>query len=93
MKTIFLLSLAFGLSFSSFSQNQSCEELPPIEILSQKGKIVEVYKLPAEIYFKVYNQRGKLKLEGKGKWIDFTKFKKGTYFIKYDDQIISYLKE
>jgi hypothetical protein len=92
MKTIVLIVVLF-ISYSSSCQVEMSKELPPMSMLPKKGEVKTIYELPSSIEHKVYNKKGKLILEGKGKWIDFTKYKKGTYYIKYDDQNVRFVKE
>jgi hypothetical protein len=94
MKTVLLLITGMTLSFSSFSQNEPSKNLPPLEMLKGKpGSVKHIYELPSIVDYKVYDKKGKLISEGKGKWVDYTKYKQGTYFIKYDAQTKSFEKQ
>jgi len=80
MKSIPLILTVLIFSIS-FGQNDSINELHHEEIIEKK-----IYELPAIYDYKVFDAKGKLISEGKGQFIDYTKYKFGKYFINYNGQ-------
>ena len=74
----------------SFGQTEEQKKMPPMEMLPKKGKSKTIYQLPESCSYQVFNSKGKLYDEGEGEWIDMGKYKKDTYFIRYNDETISY---
>jgi len=87
-----LLAVVILFSLSSFGQNKSNENLLYSETLKEKSNTKYIYELPKKLDYKVFNPKGKLVLDGKGKFINFTKYKDGVYYIKYEGQVIKFLK-
>jgi hypothetical protein len=91
---IILLSLSILAFVISFGQNDSNTKLPPIEMLKGKpGDVKHIYELPSSTNYKIYNQKGHLIDSGYAEFIDYTEYKTGTYFIKYDNKTLTFKKE
>lgn len=91
MKLILILTASLLISIGSFAQKQNENPLPPLkELPSKPGHPKTFYQLPEKMPYKVYNKKGKLHKEGEGRFIDITKFRKGSYFIVYADQKVLY---
>lgn len=84
MKTVFLISFAALMSFTSYSQTEPSKNIPPMKILPKNGEVKSFYELPSETEYKIFNQKGELIESGKGKWIEATDYVLGSYFIKYE---------
>ena len=84
MKTVFLISFAALMSFTSFSQTDPSKNIPPLKMHPKNGEVKSFYELPSETEYKIFNQKGELIESGKGKWIESTGYVLGTYFIQYE---------
>ena len=93
MKFIVLTVAALSFGIAGFSQNQANKKLPSTEMLPKEGEVKHIYELPAATNYKIYDQKGELVKEGKGQFIDYTDYKKGTYFILFDGKKHSFIKE
>lgn len=84
-KSILLVLVLLSFSCVSFGQEETSKKLPPLKMLPAKpGEVKQIYELPDSTNYSVYNQKGKLVDSGNAEFVDFTKYKSGTYFIKYD---------
>lgn len=78
--------------FTCLGQNQTSHKLPPMKMLPKNGDTAEIYELPYEANFKVYNRLGELIDSNYGQFIDYTDFEDGVYFIKFNDKTITFEK-
>lgn len=92
MKLILLLftSLIFIISFG---QNEPSQNMPPVEMLQGNEELKNIYELPFQTDFKIYDRKGALIDSGNAQFIDYTNYKAGTYFIKYDNQTKTFEKK
>ncbi len=84
---IFLSLISIFLSFISLSLNDTSLSLPPLEILENLECNQYVFELPTTSHFKIFNQRGKKIHSGTSKFIDFSGYETGVYFIHYNNKI------
>ena len=84
MKKVLISISLLLVSKLGFSQNEQSKNIPSIKILPKNGEVKQIYELPAKTEYKIYNAAGKLVTEGNDQFIDYTKYKKGTYFILFN---------
>lgn len=94
MKVLLITFLTIGLSAFAFGQDQPSKKMPPLSMLKGKpGEKKTIFELPHNTDYKIFNQKGKLIASGNAEFIDLTKFKKGTYFITFDEKRIAIQKD
>ena len=93
MQMNFTLLIFLALSFNAFSQNEPSKNLPPIKMLPKVGEVKLIYELPAKTDYKIYNSAGRLIQEGNAQFIEYTNYKKDTYFITFDDKTEKFTKK
>lgn len=94
MKKTFLTIACVVTSIVAFSQTDSSQKkasmskkMPPTSMLPQKpGEVKLIFELPKVCDYKVFDENGALIDQKKGEFIDYTAYKKGTYFVKYDNK-------
>lgn len=70
------------------------EKMPPMSMLPTKpGEVKQIYELPKVCEYKIYNQKGKLIEHKTAEFIDYTKYKKGTYFVKYENKTETFKRD
>jgi hypothetical protein len=90
-KATAVILLCLGVSISGYSQKKEkmSKKLPPIEMLPKVGEgKKEIYELPKETDYKVFDVNGQLKAEGSGQFIDITDYDSGSYFVRYKNKTI-----
>lgn len=93
MKLVLLLSLFSTISISSYSQAELTKNVPPISMLPKDGEVKQIYELPVSTDYRIYNSTGQLVLESTGQFIEYTKFKKGVYFVRFEGKSESFKKD
>lgn len=70
------------------------KKMPPMSMLPKKpGEVKQIYELPKVYDYKVYDQKGKLIEHKTGEFIDYTNYKKGDYFVLYENRKETFTKE
>ncbi len=93
MKTYLLIILFFGFTSLGFAQKGPSKKLPPMKMLPKAGEVKQIFELPEQSEYSVFDRFGNLVSEGEGQFIDCTKFEKGTYFIRYNGKTEKFEKK
>ena len=64
--------------------------MPPMSMLPKNGETKEMYQLPNYCKYEVVDNKGNFVTKGEGEWIDVTKYEKGVYFIRFNNETVQY---
>jgi len=93
MKTIFLIALMIGMTSISFGQTTTSETAAPAAIEKKDGEKRDLYKLPREMEYEVFNAEGARVETGTGTAIDYTDYAPGVYYIVYVGETMRFVVE
>ncbi len=92
-KTIFTFAFAstalltFSQTDTSQKKSEMSKKMPPMSMLPKNpGEVKMIFELPKVCDYKVFDEKGTLIDQKKGEFIDYTSYKKGTYFVKYENK-------
>ncbi|MFK7757666.1 MAG: hypothetical protein AB8B53_12120 [Flavobacteriales bacterium] len=91
MKSIIFILLVFS-SVSAVHAQDDSQKLPPFHMLPKDGEVKNIYELPYECIYQLFNSKGDLIQDSIAEFIDMTPLEKGTYFIKFEGKSIKYDK-
>jgi hypothetical protein len=86
MKLLATVILSSIISVSAFGQSELSKKLPPMKMLPKNGEVKTIYELPEKMDYKIYDAKGELVSSGNAEFVDYTDYKKGVYFIVYEDK-------
>jgi hypothetical protein len=78
--------LTFSQTDTSHKKSEMSKKMPPSSMLPKSGEVKLIYELPKVCDYKVFDENGTLIDQKKGEFIDYTSYKKGTYFVKYENK-------
>ena len=90
-----ILTIAFAfMAFMAISQADTSQKeatltkrMPPLNMLPKNpGEVKQIYELPKVCDYKVFDENGTLIEQKRGEFIDYTSYKKGTYFVKFENK-------
>ena len=93
MKLITMTLLVLLLGLSAFGQNEPSKSSPPIKILPEENKVKRIYELPAKTDYEIFNSKGQLIDTGNARFFDYTDYKAGLFFIRFDGKTHKIIKE
>lgn len=93
MKKILLIVIAFGMGTFSFAQTETSKSEATAETITKDEKKKDVYKLPKEMEYEIFDSEGKLIKSGTGTEVDYSKLDPGTYYIAYVGEVVQVKKE
>ena len=77
--------MLFGFSFLNHAQNEVPKNMPPVKILPKPGDAPKkIFELPYKTEYQVFDNYGNFITKGNAQFIDCSKYKKGSYFIRYN---------
>ncbi|MFT6243403.1 MAG: hypothetical protein ACJA0U_001503 [Salibacteraceae bacterium] len=86
IKTVLLL-ITIVFSVLSFGQKDTSQKIPPLVMLPAKGEVKTFFELSSKSNYKIYDQNGSFIDSGYAQFIDYTDYKAGKYFVRYDGNI------
>ena len=57
-----------------------------MKMLPKYGEVKQIYELPEKTDYKIFDSKGKLVSSGNAEFIDCTDYKKGIYFVNFEDR-------
>ena len=82
MKLLATIILSSIISLSGYSQSEPNKKLPPMKMLPKAGEVKQIYELTEKAEYNIFDSKGKLITTGNAQFIDYSEYKKGTYFIQ-----------
>lgn len=84
---ILMSVFAFSQTDSTRKENTMSKKMPPLSMLPKNpGEMKMIYELPKECEYQIFDEMGNFLSKGKAEFIDYTDYKKGKYFIKFENQ-------
>ena len=84
----------FSQTDTSTKTSPMSKKLPPMSMLKKhEGEESRIYELPKVCEYEILNDEGKLIENKSGEFIDFTSYKKGSYYVIYENKIEMFKKE
>ncbi len=93
MKLITITLLGLTLSSTAIGQNEQSQNLPPIKMLPNENEVRSIYELPTKTDYELFNSKGQLIAEGNAKFVDYTEYKAGIFFIRFNNTTKKIIKE
>lgn len=91
---VLMTLVTISQSDTSRKTNTMSKKMPPMSMLPKKpGEVKQIYELPKVCEYKVYDQQGALIEHKTAEFIDYTEYKKGTYFVLFENKKESFTKE
>ena len=93
MKLLTVILLATTLNTSAFGQSEQSQNLPPIKILPIENEVKNIYELPSKTDYEIFNSKGQLIAEGNAQFVDYTDYKSGIFFIRFNNTTKKIVKD
>jgi len=98
MKKLILLAFCSTISLTVLGQqeedkNKPSKNMPPVNMLPKSGEVKQIYELPSKCSYEIFNSKGEFVTKGNAQFIDYTEYKKGVYFIRYENKTERFEKE
>lgn len=82
-----------GFVSLGYSQEEPSKKLPAMKMLPKEGEVKQIFELSDLSEYELFDGFGNFISRGEGQFIDYTNFKKGTYFVRYNGKTEKFEKE
>ena len=84
---VLLTLVTFSKTDTSQKKAPMSKKMPPMSMLPKNpGEVKQIYELPKVCEYKTFDENGTLIEHKTAEFIDYTSYKKGTYFVKYENK-------
>ena len=79
--------VSFGQTDTTKKKSEMSKKMPPTSMLPKDpGEVKLIYELPKVCEYKIFNEKGELVEHKTAEFVDYTNYKKGSYFIKFENK-------